>query len=187
MTDPRMRLDLFDNSDFDRGASRLTELLWLFVQALLFSSWLPGSVWRRGLLRVFGAKIGRGVIIKPHVSIKFPWRLSVGDHAWIGERVWIDNLDQVTIGAHSCLSQGAFLCTGSHDWSDIKFGLITKPITIGAGCWVGAMASIAPGAELHDGAIIAMSGLGAGTVAPGMIVSNDGDVRVRPDAPKGDI
>lgn len=180
MTESPIRLDLFDNPDFDRGASRLTEALWIVVQACLFSTWLPGSKWRRALLRAFGAKIGNGVVIKPHVSIKFPWRLSVGDHSWLGERVWIDNLADVKIGAHSCLSQGAYLCTGSHDWSDVKFALVTRSIEIGDGCWVGARASIAPGARLGNGAIIAMNALGQGNVAENVIVKASGEVVLRP-------
>ena len=129
MTDPTpiMRLDLYRNPHFPRGATRLTELVWIVLSGLLVASWLPGSGWRTFLLRLFGARIGQGVVIKPHVSIKFPWRLIVGNHVWIGERVWIDNLAEVAIGSNSCISQGAYLCTGSHDWSDSRFGLVTRP------------------------------------------------------------
>ncbi|MEL6920974.1 MAG: WcaF family extracellular polysaccharide biosynthesis acetyltransferase [Pseudomonadota bacterium] len=151
-----VRLDLFENPEFSRGASRVKELFWLAVSAVLFESWLPGSGWRRQVLRAFGADIGKGVIIKPRVRVKFPWRLKIGDHSWIGEAVWIDNLAQVTVGSHCCLSQGAYLCTGSHDWTDPKFKLTTHPIEIGHGCWVGAKASLAPGTVLEDGVVVAM-------------------------------
>jgi putative colanic acid biosynthesis acetyltransferase WcaF len=87
MTEPAMRLDLFQNTKFDRGASRWTEATWIAVQAFLFSSWFPGSGWLVRLLRTFGAQVGRGVVIKPHVTVKFPWRLVLGDYVWIGERV----------------------------------------------------------------------------------------------------
>lgn len=183
-TGPLMRLDLFENPGFSRGASRWTELAWLVLSALAFSTWLPGSGWRAVLLRGFGATVGQGVVIKPHVTVKFPWRLVLGDHVWIGERVWIDNLDQVTVGAHSCLSQGAYLCTGSHDWSDPRFGLITRPITLGQGCWVGAQANLAPGTVLEDGAILAMGALGQGRLGAGQIRLADGSERVRPLAAK---
>ena len=160
-----VRLDLFANAKFSRGASRLTELCWMAVSGLLVESWLPGSGWRRQLLRAFGARIGKGVIIKPRVRVKFPWRLTVGDHSWIGEEVWIDNLAKVTVGSHCCLSQGAYLCTGSHDWTDPRFGLITRPIELGDGCWLGAKASLAPGTQVEPGAVVAMGSVASGQLA----------------------
>lgn len=160
-----MRLDLYDAGGFDRGAARWREVAWLALSGLLVASWLPGSSWRVALLRAFGAQIGRGVVIKPRVRVKFPWRLVLGDHVWIGEAVWIDNLAPVTIGAQSCLSQGAYLCTGSHDWSDPRFGLVTRPIVLEGECWVGARACLAPGTTLERGAVLAMGALGRGTLA----------------------
>lgn len=152
-----MRLDHFDNPDFNRGRSRLVEACWRFAEGLFLNSWLPGSAWRAALLRVFGATIGTGVIIKPHVRVKFPWKLTIGDHSWIGESVWIDNLDQVSIGSHCCISQGAYLCTGSHQWDRETFDLETRPITIADQCWVGAMAKIAPGVVMAEGAVLTMN------------------------------
>jgi len=179
LPDPPMRLDLFSNPEFDRGASRITELAWIILQGLLFGSWIPGSGWRRVLLRLFGAKIGQGVVLKPGITVKFPWRLDVGDHVWIGEKAWIDNLAPVTIGSHSCVSQGAYLCTGSHNWNDLHFSLITRPIIIGRGCWVGAFARLAPGCEMENGAIITMNALGSGHIKAGEIRFADGATRQR--------
>lgn len=159
-----VRLDLFANPEFSRGASRLKELAWYVVSSLFVESWLPGSAWRRSLLRWFGARVGKGVVIKPRVRVKFPWRLEIGDHSWIGEAVWIDNLDQVTIGDQCCVSQGAYLCTGSHDWSDEKFGLLTKPIVIEDGCWVGAKAILAPGSQMRRGAMLTLGCVASGTL-----------------------
>jgi putative colanic acid biosynthesis acetyltransferase WcaF len=110
---------------------------------------------RRELLRLFGAKIGAGVVIKMGVRVKYPWRLSVGEHAWLGEDCWIDNLADVTVGANACISQGAYLCTGNHDWRAPRFDLIVKPITLDDGAWVGARATIAPGVRLHVCAVAA--------------------------------
>jgi putative colanic acid biosynthesis acetyltransferase WcaF len=109
---------------------------------------IPSSGVRVRLLRLFGASIGTGVVIKPGVRIKYPWLLTVGDHSWIGEDCWIDNLATVRIGNNACLSQGSYLCTGNHDWSDPAFGLIVKPITLADGSWVGAKAMICPGVDL---------------------------------------
>lgn len=160
-----MRLDRYTAAGFDRGAPRWKEALWLAVNGLLLSSWLPGSGWRRWLLRAFGAQIAPRVVFKPGVRVKFPWRLSVGMHSWIGEDVWIDNLAPVSIGAHVCLSQGAYLCTGSHDWSSPNFDLICLTITIEDHVWVGARASVAPGTILHEGAVLAMSSFGQGELS----------------------
>ncbi len=155
-----MRLDTFKNPEFDRGASRLKEFLWIVVSGTLFASSVPGSRWRVALLRLFGAKIGAGVVIKPRVRVKFPWRLAVGEHCWLGEGVWIDNLAQVKISDHVCVSQGVYLCTGSHDWSLNSFDLVVKPISIGRHSWLGAMSRVAPGVSIAEGAV-----LGFGSIA----------------------
>jgi putative colanic acid biosynthesis acetyltransferase WcaF len=95
------------------------------------------------------------VIIKPGVRVKYPWRLSIGDNSWLGEDCWIDNLAQVSIGANACISQGAYLCTGNHDWSDPAFGLVVKSIVVGDAAWIAAKALIAPGVSLGEGAVAA--------------------------------
>ena len=92
-------------------------------------------------------------MIKPRARVKYPWLLSVGDYAWIGEDCWIDNLSQVNIGASACISQGAYLCTGNHDWSTPDFALRTGAISIGNMAWVGARAVICPGVALEEGAV----------------------------------
>jgi putative colanic acid biosynthesis acetyltransferase WcaF len=142
------------------------EALWLLAQAALVRSWMPGSRHRVALLRLFGARIGMGVMIKPGVRVKFPWRLVIGDHAWLGEDVWIDNLAPVTIGSHCCISQGAFFCTGSHDWSSESFDLIVKPITIADHAWIGARATVAPGVCVGEGAVLSLGSVATGDLAP---------------------
>lgn len=154
-----VRLRDFQNATFNRGRSRLTELLWLFVQSILVSSAIPGSTHRCFILRKFGARIGRGVVIKPRVRIKFPWRLSIGDDSWIGEAVWIDNLGQVDIGANCCLSQEVYLCTGSHDWGKAQFDLVVRPIVIEDGAWIAARATLAPGTRVGEGAVLGLGGV----------------------------
>ena len=174
-----VRLDLFNNTEYSRGASRVTEFCWIAVSGLLVESWLPGSGWRRRLLRAFGARIGKGVIIKPRVRVKFPWRFTVGDHSWIGEEVWIDNLADVKIGSHSCLSQGAYLCTGGHDWTDLRFSLVIRPIVIGRSCWVGAKARLIPGTLMEDGAVVVLGSCAGGHLEGQMIHYRDGSTRPR--------
>src|ERR1700728_3368508 len=123
-----------DNSEYDKGRPWLVIALWHFIGApLVRSSWLPMSSLKAALLRAFGACIGTGAYIKPGIKVKFPWYLSVGDHCWIGEDVWIDNLAPVTIGSHVCVSQGAYLCTGNHDWTAPSMKLFRRSIVLGDG------------------------------------------------------
>ncbi len=154
----------FRNPAFSRGRSRAAEALWLLAQVLFVSSWLPGSRHRRFLLRLFGARIGDGVVVKPGVRVKFPWRLAVGDHSWIGEDVWIDNLSPVSIGANCCLSQGAYLCTGSHDWTKRTFDLVTEGICVGDGAWIAARAVVGPGVSIGRGAVLGLASVAAGDI-----------------------
>ncbi len=151
-----MKLAEYNNKGFSRGRSVIVEMLWIIIQALLVTSFIPGSMHRRILLRWFGATIGQGVIIKAGVRVKFPWRLSIGDDSWIGENVWIDNLDHVVVGANCCISQGAYLCTGSHDWTASGFDLVSKPIIIDDHSWVCARSNIGPGVVIREGAVLAM-------------------------------
>lgn len=155
----RINLGDFDNRSFDRGASRWIEALWLACSALFVESWLPGSRHRVWMLRAFGAQIGERVRIKPRLRVKFPWRLAVGERSWIGEDVWLDNLAQINIGAGCCISQGAYLCTGSHDWTKPAFDLIVKPICIEDEAWIGAKAVVGPGVRVGRGAVLALGGL----------------------------
>src|SRR5271165_4096318 len=139
-------LSSFDNSWYSPGRSTAVRALWFFIGApIVRCQLLPSSSIRRFILRCFGAKVERGVVLKPGVRVKYPWRLVIGAHSWIGEDVWIDNLVEVKIGKNACLSQGAYLCSGNHDWSDQSFGLQVSPIVLEDGSWVGARALICPG------------------------------------------
>jgi putative colanic acid biosynthesis acetyltransferase WcaF len=163
----QVKLSTFDNSWYSPGRGRVIAALWFFIGLpLIRSSINPSSSFRRFLLRLFGAQIGSGVIIKPGVRVKYPWRLKIGAHSWIGEDCWIDNLDQVTIGSNACLSQGVYLCTGNHDWSDPAFGLMIKPITVGDGAWVGAMSVIGPGVMVGACAVALVGSVVTSTVPP---------------------
>ena len=157
-----MNLSTYRNGDFDRGASRAKEIAWLIVSELLVSGPIPGSGWRASVLRAFGSKIAGGVVLKPRVRIKFPWRLEIGATSWIGEGVWIDNLAPVRIGHDVCISQDAYLCTGSHDWTSSSFDLVTAGITIEDHCWVCARATVAAGTHMHKGAVLGSASLGSG-------------------------
>lgn len=166
-----MRLDRFSNPEFARGRPVWVEALWLVLQALLVDCWLPGSRHRVWLLRAFGARIGRGVTIKPRLRVKFPWQLQVGDHVWLGENVWIDNLAPVTLGSHVCVSQGAYLCTGSHDWASPTFALVVRPIVVGDHAWICARANLAPGTRVGEGAVVTLGATASGRLEPWQVFS----------------
>ncbi|MGD0199892.1 MAG: WcaF family extracellular polysaccharide biosynthesis acetyltransferase [Bryobacteraceae bacterium] len=154
MTD--IRLSDFRNDWYQPGRPRVVQAAWFFLGLpLLRCPLLPFSRPRRGLLRLFGAKVGKGVVIKPGVRVKYPWLLSIGDYSWIGEDAWIDNLGQISIGSNVCISQGAYLCTGNHDWSDPAFALRVRPIVISDGAWVAARAVVCPGVTLAECAVAA--------------------------------
>lgn len=170
----RVRLDQFDNKWYHPGRSKVVQGLWFFLGLpLLRSTMIPCSSFRRVLLRAFGATIGRGVVLKPGVRVKYPWLLQVGDHAWIGEDCWIDNLALVSIGPHACLSQGVYLCTGNHDWNDYAFALQVGPIHIRDGAWLAAKAIVAPGIEIGQDAVVGLGAVVVNAVSSADVVSGN--------------
>lgn len=151
-----VRLDLYDQSHYNRGRPNWVVVVWDLVQQLLIhSSPHPCFAWRRFWYRRFGATIGHDVRIRKSVRCNYPWKLKIGDHAWIGDEVTLYTLDHIEIGAHAVVSQQAYLCTGSHDHCDPAFGLIVKPIIVGRGAWIALGALIMPGVHVGDGALIA--------------------------------
>ena len=150
-------LSIYDNSDFSTGRGVVGRVLWYYINACIFKSyWLPINRLKVLLLKIFGAKVGKGVVIKPNVNIKYPWRLSIGDNTWIGEEVWIDNLVDVSIGANCCLSQGAFLLCGNHNYKKATFDLITQSIVLEDGVWIGAKSIVCPGVTAKTHSVLAV-------------------------------
>lgn len=150
----KVDLGTFSTGNFDKGASSLKIIIWYFVNALLVrASWNPFMGIKITLLRFFGAKIGGGLILKNNVTIKFPWKLTIGDNVWLGEQCWIDNLDSVTIGSNVCISQGALLLTGNHDYTKSSMPYRNAPIVLEDGVWVGAKAVVCPGVTMHENSI----------------------------------
>lgn len=160
-----VQLGQYDNSWYHPGGSFVKRAVWMLLgQPIFASAWLPSSSWRVKLLRAFGARAGKGIVIKPRVTVKYPWHLELADNCWIGEQVWIDNLTAVRIGSNACVSQGAYLCTGNHDWSDPRFGLRIAPIQICEGAWAGAKSVLTPGSVLGRYAIAAAGAVIVGSV-----------------------
>lgn len=152
----RVDLSVFNNSWYNPGRGFFVRTLWHFINALLLQSPLnPSSRIKVVVLRLFGARIGCGVVLKPSINVKYPWNLSIGNYSWIGENAWLDTLASITIGDNCCISQGVYFCTGNHDWSDPAFGLVIKPIVIENGVWVGARSTVLPGVTVKEHSVCA--------------------------------
>lgn len=153
----RVDFSRYDNSWYRPGRGSLVCILWYFVNFLVVKNrWIPGSQVKVWALRIFGAKIGKSVVIRPGVSVKYPWRLRVGDCSWIGENVWIDNLGEVTIGRNVCISQGAMLLCGNHNYKKPSFDLMVDGINLADGAWCGAQATVCPGVSFGKHAVLAV-------------------------------
>jgi putative colanic acid biosynthesis acetyltransferase WcaF len=148
-------LSIYNNYPYNPGGTAIKRLLWHYVNGFFFKSGLfPVYGLKLFLLRSFGAKVGKGITIKPYVNIKYPWNLTIGDNAWIGENVWLDSLVMITIGPNACLSQGAMLLTGSHNYKKNTFDLIVGPVTLEEGVWIGAGAIVNQGITASSHAML---------------------------------
>lgn len=146
-------LNKFDNPKLYQKKI-LLNVIWYLINNLYLNSCLPSIKIKIFLLKIFGAKIGKNVIIKPYVKIKFPWKLHIGKNSWIGEGVWIDNIELVVIKDNCCISQEVYFCTGNHNLKEKKFDLTAKKIIIGRSCWIAAKSIIGPGINLKPNTFI---------------------------------
>ena len=175
-----VRLDRFQNDWYDPGRNTMVRVLWIIVSGCFFLTWLP---WPSGLkcrlLGAFGAKIADGVVVKPRVNIKYPWKLCIGSHTWIGEDVWLDSIGKIEIGAHCCLSQGVMIETGNHDWSKVTFDLVVNPVVIEDGAWAAVRSTLLPGSRLASHAVLAAGAVLSGSTEPYGIYVGVPAVRVK--------
>ncbi len=177
-----MQVDLsrFDNSWYKPGRGYFVRALWHSINALFLQNPLNlSSGLKVALLRMFGAKIGVGVMIKPSINVKYPWNIEVGNYSWIGEGAWLDSLAKITIGNNCCVSQGAYFCTGNHDWADPVFSLVVRPIVVEDGAWVGARATVLPGVTVKSHSIVAAGTVISKNTEPYMIYSGNPPVAVK--------
>lgn len=172
---PISDLSKFDPSlGLDRGAGRIKEAFWILVRAVFFQSALPWPrTLKRGLLRGFGARVGEGVVIKPRVTIHFPWKLEIGDHSWIGEEAFILNFEPCRIGAHCCISQRAFLCGGNHDYRAEDFRYRNGPITLEDGVWIGAQVFVGPQVTVGANTVVTVNAVVTHSLPPGKVCSGN--------------
>lgn len=139
-----------------RGKSKIVVQLWWVVQATLFA-WSPQVMygWRRFLLRLFGAKIGKGVLLRSTVKVTYPWNVEIGDYCWIGEDNVLYSLGKITIGSHVALAHKVYLNTGGHDYKKPTFDIFAEPVVIEDQCWLTNDVYVAPGVTIGKGSIIA--------------------------------
>jgi len=161
-----VNLAKYSNTEYYPG-SKIKIVLWYFVNHLIFNTFVPyPGKFKVFLLRIFGAKIGKNIVIKPKVNIKYPWFLEIGNNCWIGEGVWIDNLAKVKIGNNVCISQDAYLLTGNHDYKKETFDLIVKKIIIEDGVWIGAKSVVTPGVICKTHSILAVGSVATKNLEP---------------------
>jgi putative colanic acid biosynthesis acetyltransferase WcaF len=166
MTTFRRRLAEFSGANYDKGRSFVTQALWVITsEVLLTKVWVPSTV-RVRILRMFGATIGEGVLIRHNVRIHWPWKLNIGSDVWIGVDAWILNLENVSIGSDVCISQGVLLCTGSHDSDSPSFEFDNAPIVIEDGVWIAARSTVLRGVTVGTGSVIGATCLVTKSTAP---------------------
>lgn len=173
-------LSKYNNSWYSYNASSFKAFLWYFTNAVFFkTSFFPISFLKVLLLRIFGAKVGSNVNIKPCINIKYPWRLSIGDNTWIGENTWIDNLGNISIGNNVCISQGALLLCGNHNFKKTSFDLIVGDITIEDGAWIGAKSIVCPGVTCKSHSILTAGSVATKDLEPYQIYQGNPAVAIR--------
>jgi putative colanic acid biosynthesis acetyltransferase WcaF len=183
MPEPGAYQDLsrFQLPDGFRGRPGMLVQFWWLVQSFLFRP-SPQALysWRRFLLRLFGAQIGSHVLIRSTASITYPWKLSIGDHCWIGDEVVLYTLGEIHIGAHAVISQRSYLCTGGHDYTRPTFNIYAKPISIGAQAWVAAEVFVAPGVTIGAGTVVGVRSTVLQDLPPGMLCYGSPARPIRP-------
>jgi putative colanic acid biosynthesis acetyltransferase WcaF len=148
-------LNLYKTPKNFRGKSKIIVQLWWVVYALFFKpspQFLYG--FRRFLLRLFGAKTGKKVIIRPSAQITYPWKVTIGDYSWIGDDVVLYSLGEIEIGENVVISQKSYICTGSHDYLQIDFPIFAKKITIEDEVWLATDVFIAPGITIGKATVV---------------------------------
>lgn len=155
------------NNDWYNPGNPVKRVLWYFFNIIfLLNPYNPFSIVKVFILKMFGAKIGSGVVIKQRVNIKYPWKLNIGNNVWIGEQVWIDNLGEVVIEDNACLSQGAMLLCGNHNYKKKTFDLIVQNIKIEEGAWVGAKTVVCPGVTCKSHSVLTVGSMATKSLDP---------------------
>lgn len=176
---PARSLGALRGRSYPKGKGLFHQVAWVALSTLVVTKvWCPNRV-RCAILRALGAQIGNGVLIKHDVRIQWPWRLTIGDHTWLGVGVSVVNIEHLTIGSNVCVSQEAFLCTGSHDYMSPVFEYDNRPTTIEDGVWIGARAMVLRGITVGARSVVGAQALVVTDIPAGSLVTAP-QVIVRP-------
>jgi len=180
------RLDRFKLPKNFRGGNPVKVQLWWIIQAVVINL-SPQFMysWRRLWYRLFGAKIGKSVLIRPSVKCVYPWKLSIGDYSWIGDEVSLYTLGEIEIGSNTVISQNCYLCTGSHDYTSPAFDIFTQKITIGNEVWLASDVFVAPGVTIGKGAVVGVRSTVLNDLPEGMVCYGNPAKPIKPRLMKG--
>lgn len=168
-----MKIDLLKYQN--KNPNKLKRLCWEIVYAILFRPtprWCLNG-WRVRLLKLFGAKIAAGVRIQGGAEVWQPWKLTIGEDSWIDGGVKLYSVDDIVIGSNAVISEGAFICTASHDFTSPIFELVTKPIVIGDSAWITSRAIVLPGVTIGEGAVVAAGSVVTKDIEPWTVVGGN--------------
>lgn len=162
----KTNLEEFDNRWYFPG-NKIKIILWYIINSIFINTYLPFPIYLKKLiLKLFGCHIGKNFFIKPKVNIKYPWFLKIEDNVWVGEKVWIDNLAKVKIGSNVCLSQGAMLLCGNHNFKKSTFDLMLGEITLEEGVWIGAQSVVCPGVTCKSHSVLTVGSIATKDLEP---------------------
>ncbi len=165
-----LSLRAFRGDGYDKGRAAHVQAAWFAIQNLIFVKWWCPARARVAILRLFGAQIGDRVLIRHRVRVLWPWKLSIGDDSWIGEGAWLLNLEPIVIGSDVCISQEAYLFTGSHSLRSQTFEYDNAPIAVANHAWIATRATVLRGVHVGTGAVVAAGAVVQRDVAPGAVV-----------------
>ena len=162
------------NNDWYKPGGFLKRAIWYVCNRLFINTYIPFPYsFKRIVLRIFGAKIGKGVVIMPKVNVKYPWFLSIGDYCWIGEGVWLQTAGRITMKNNVCMSQFSSILGGYHDFKKETFDLIIKDAVLEDNVWIGAYAIVCPGVTCENGSILSVNSVAKGTMLKNCLYSGN--------------
>ncbi|WP_027420221.1 WcaF family extracellular polysaccharide biosynthesis acetyltransferase [Crocinitomix catalasitica] len=172
-------LSTFSNNWYQPGGFIKRGAWYICNIVFLKNSLNPSGKLKIFILKLFGAKIGNNVVIKQSINIKYPWFLEIGDNTWIGEEAWIDNLGMVKIGANVCISQGALLLCGNHNYKSKSFDLMVGEIILEDGAWIGAKTVVTGGVRVASHAVLSAGSIANSNLEPYKIYQGNPAIAIR--------
>lgn len=168
-----MELNKFNNSWYKPGGI-IKRTCWYIINRLFFITSVPYPYFvKRAILRVFGANIGKKVVIMPNVNIKYPWNISIGNYSWIGEGVWMQSLGSIEIKENVCISQGVKIITGNHNYKSMEFDLLISDVLICRSAWIGAFSILCPGVTVGENSMLTVSSTATSSLDPNCVYSGN--------------